>query len=374
MAITTDIIVIGGGMAGSSAAYELAEGHRVIVLEREDQTGYHSTGRSAATLIESYGNRVINGLTVASRSFLEAPPPVFGEATLCEPRGMLIIARDDQLQSLEAELAEGADRVVKLSAQEAVDRLPVLDPAYLTAAIFDDSALDLDVHAIQQGYVKGLRARGGEVRTGSEVRAIERSNGIWRVVTPAETFEAPVLVNAGGAWADEIAGLAGVEPLGLVPKRRTLISVDPPDGVSVSDWPMVVDVDEEFYFKPDAGRILASPADETPSEPTDAQPEELDVAIAVARLERATTIRVRRVGHRWAGLRSFFADKTPVAGEDPAAAGFYWLAGQGGYGIMTSPAMAWLITSCVTGSALPPALTQAGITTDDLSPLRLRRN
>jgi D-arginine dehydrogenase len=371
MATTTDFIVIGGGMAGSSAAYELAAFGRVYLLERENQPGYHSTGRSAATLIDTYGNPVVNGLTVASRTFIESPPAVFGDDPVFERRGMLLIAREDQLPSLDREMAAAPGKFARLTGAEAVARIPVLDPDYVAAAVHDSTAIDLDVHAIQQGYLRGARERGAETLMGAEVRRLERADGLWQVTTDSDTYTAPVVVNAAGAWADAIAGLAGLAPLGVVPKRRTAINIDPPDGISVASWPMAVDVDEQFYFKPDAGRLLVSPADETPSPPVDAQPEELDIAIAVDRFERATTMAVRRVSHQWAGLRCFVADKTPVAGAASDADGFYWLVGQGGYGIMTAPAMAWAIAAAITGEDLPPDLARTGVTTADLSPDRL---
>jgi D-arginine dehydrogenase len=265
MATTTDFIVIGGGMAGSSAAYELAAFGRVHLLERENQPGYHSTGRSAATLIDTYGNPVVNGLTVASRTFIESPPAVFGDDPVFERRGMLLIAREDQLPSLDREMAAAPGKFARLTGAEAVARIPVLDPDYVAAAVHDSTAIDLDVHAIQQGYLRGARERGAETLMGAEVRRLERADGLWQVTTDSDTYTAPVVVNAAGAWADAIAGLAGLAPLGVVPKRRTAINIDPPDGVSVASWPMAVDVDEQFYFKPDAGRLLVSPADETPS-------------------------------------------------------------------------------------------------------------
>ena len=206
---------------------------------------------------------------------------------------------------------------------------------------------------------------------GAEVRGLHRADGLWHVATGAETYLAPTVVNAAGAWADMVAEMAGLRALGIIAKRRTAVNIDPPDEVSVAAWPMTIDVDEQFYFKPDAGRLMLSPADETPSSPVDAQPEELDIAIAIDRFERATTMSVRRVGHQWAGLRCFVADKTPVAGAAPDTEGFFWLAGQGGYGIMTAPAMAWAIAAAATGSRFPAVLTEVGLSADQLSPARL---
>lgn len=349
-------------MGGSSAAYELSRLGRVILLERETQPGYHSTGRSAATLIESYGNEVVCRLTMASRDFYQNLPKTLGGPAVLGVRGLLVIARDDQLGVLDKEIAGAIGTVERLTAKQAADRHPALAPDYLAAAMFDPSAADLDVHAIQQAYLRSLRERGGQLTTGAEVRSIGRTKGKWVVETSAGPFEAPVLVNAAGAWADEIARLAGIRPIGLQPKRRTAINVEPPEGMTVDQWPMVLDVEEQFYFKPDAGHVLASPADETDSPPTDAQPDELDVALAVDRLERASVIRVRRVLHRWAGLRSFVADHTPVAGAAPDAEGFFWLAAQGGNGIMCAPALAQIIAAAVAAEDLPDNLTRHGLT------------
>jgi D-arginine dehydrogenase len=231
--------------------------------------------------------------------------------------------------------------------------------------------MDIDVHALHQGFLRGLRARGGGVLCKAEVRALERCRGHWRVQTAAGGFAAPLLVNAAGAWADEIGRLAGAAPIGLVPKRRTAITFDPPKGAAIDRWPAVIDIDEQWYFKPEAGRLLASPADETPSPPCDAQPDDYDVAVLVDRLTRRTTLPVPRIRARWAGLRSFVADKTVVAGFDARVDGFFWLAGQGGYGIQTAPAVARVASALVGGAAIPPDVAELGVDAAALSPSRL---
>ena len=245
-------------------------------------------------------------------------------------------------------------------------------PAYVAAGIYEADATDMDVHGIHNGFLKTLRARGGHVVTGAEVTALARRGDRWHATTPAGEFSAPVLINAAGAWCDALARLAGVKPVGLVPKRRTAFTFDPPAGADVHPWPAVIDIDETFYFKPEAGKILGSPADETPIEPCDVQPEELDIAEAVARIERASSLRVKRLDHKWAGLRSFVADKTPVVGMDDAAEGFFWLAGQGGYGIMTSPALGRTVASLLTAGTIPEDLAALGVTTEALLPARCR--
>ncbi len=352
---TADALVIGAGIAGASAAFALArEGLRVVLLERESQPAYHTTGRSAALFIKSYGNATIRRLTVASEPFYEDPPAGFSEVPLLTPRGFMFIARPEQRERLEEELAF-ARRFVpgarRLDAQEARAMVPLLRPDYLAAAMLDPEARDLDVGAIMGGYLRGLRAGGGELFCDAEVLDLRREGGIWRVESRAGRFEAPVLVDAAGAWADEIAKLAGLAPLGLVPKRRTAFLVDPPPGTEIGSWPLVADVEEQFYIKPDAGRILCSPADETPSPPCDAAPEELDIAIAIDRTQRAFDLPIRHVRHRWAGLRTFAPDNTPVLGFDPRTDGFFWLAGQGGYGIQTAPAMASLAAALLAGGS-----------------------
>lgn len=373
-----DAIVIGAGIAGASVACELAATRRVLLLERESQPGYHATGRSAALFTETYGNATMRALTRASKGFLSTPPPGFASTPLLAPRGTLLVARSDQLPALRRAGEECAALVGNLawrSAEEILAWLPCFAPGQVAAGLFEPDAMDIDVHALHQGFLRGLRARGGTLVCGAEVRALEHGRQSWRAHTSAGEFAAPLLVNAAGAWADEIGRLAGAAPLGVVPKRRTAITFDPPPGMTVDHWPAVIDVDEQWYFKPDAGRILASPADETPSPPCDAQPDEYDVALLVDRLARVTRLAVPRIRARWAGLRSFVEDKTIVAGFDPDVDGFFWLAGQGGYGIQTAPAVARAAAALVSRAAIPADIAELGIDAAALSPSRpsLRR-
>lgn len=368
-----DIVVIGGGMAGASSAFELAAAHKVIVLERESACGYHSTGRSAASFTENYGSPVIRRLAAASRRFFEAPPAGLAPTPLVAPRGMVTIGRADQLGRLAGELARGREIVAdmhEMAPGNVLERVPVLRRDYVAGAFFEPRSRDIDVHATHQVFLKGLRARGGTIVTDAEVTALERREGVWQIETRAGRFAAPIIVDAAGAWADEVASLAGARSIGLVPKRRTAFNVDPPPGIRVVDWPLVNDVGEEFYFKPDAGRLLVSPADATPSPPVDAQPEEEDVAIGVVWLEEVTTIKVGRVAHKWAGLRSFVADGSPVIGWDDAVDGFFWLAAQGGYGIKTAPALARATASLIADEGLPIDLRELGLAERDLAPAR----
>ncbi|MDH3664230.1 MAG: FAD-binding oxidoreductase, partial [Alphaproteobacteria bacterium] len=328
---TVDVIVIGAGIAGASAAYALSEAASVLLLEREDQPGYHTTGRSAAVFAPAYGNRPIRQLTAASRAFYDDRAGGLAEGPVLKPRGELLIARSDQLNALdraEADLGQDIDELERLDADQAIARMPALRPGHVAAALADSSAMDMDVAAIHQGFLAGFRRRGGRLLVDAEVTTLRPLRAGWEVVSKAGTFRAEVVINAGGAWADEIADLAGAARIGLVPKRRTAFIFDPNAPID-PNWPVLVDVDEAFYFRPESGLLLGSPADETPSPPVDAQPEELDVALAVDRIERATVWRIARITRRWAGLRSFVADMTPVVGFDPALRGFFWLAGQG---------------------------------------------
>ena len=371
-----DVIIVGAGIAGASAGYFLSQSHKVVLLEREDQPGYHATGRSAALFTEAYGNASVRALTMGSRSFFESPPDGFADAPLLTPRGVMFVGRADQLETIErqyGDVSPSSRTVRRLSTAEILARCPVLRADYVAGGLEEPDCMDIDVASLHQGYLKGLRARGGKVVTDAQVRAqTPASGGGWVVDTPAGRFQAAVLVNAAGAWADEVAELAGVRPAGLTPRRRTVMLIDPPDGVDSASWPMVVDADEELYFKPDAGKLLLSPADETPSPPCDAQPEELDIAIAIDRLEKMTTLGVRRVDHKWAGLRTFAPDKSLIAGFDPDVDGFFWLAGQGGYGIQTSPSMGRIAAALIAGDEFPADLAALGLGKDILGVERLR--
>lgn len=338
----------------------------------EEQPGYHATGRSAAIFAESYGNQVVRALTRASRAFLEAPGPGFAEHPLLLPRGLLFIARRDQLPHLDRLQREigAAGPVRRAEPAEAVARVPILRRDYLAAALVDEAAMDVEVHALHQGYLKVLKAAGGEVVTGARATSLERAGGAWTVRTSEGDFRAPLVVDAAGAWADEVGALAGALRIDLTPLRRTCLVVPAPPGVAVAGWPLVIDAEEAFYFKPDAGRILVSPADETPSTPCDARPADLDVAVAVDRFTACCDIEVSHVQRRWAGLRSFVADRTPVVGFDPRAPGFFWLAGQGGYGIQTAPALSRLCAALALGEPVPEDLAALGVTEADLSPRR----
>ena len=347
-----DIAVIGAGIAGASAACELAEKCKVVLIERESQPGYHTTGRSAAVYLKSYGNEVIKAVTWASEAFYRDPPEGFAEAPLLSPRGAMFIARAGQQHLLDRELEMIRPFVPsarRLSAGEVRAIVPELRADYVTAGLLDSEAEDIDVDALLQGYLRRFKARGGKLLVDAELTGLESCGQSWRLKTKAGEVEAQTVVNAAGAWADEVARLAGLGALGLVPKRRSAFIVDGPPGVDCSAWPVVADIEEQFYFRPQSGALFCSPADETPSPPCDAQPEELDIAIAADRIMKALDIEIRRIRSSWAGLRTFAPDKSLILGFDPRACGFFWLAGQGGYGIQTAPAMAVLAATSVLG-------------------------
>jgi D-arginine dehydrogenase len=366
-----DVVVIGAGIAGASLAAELASRRRVVLLEMEEQPGHHTTGRSAAIFAEGYGNAVVRALTRASRSFLTAPPSGFAEHPLVAPRGWMFVARQDQLAVLAQLERELAGSLHAISPAEAIARAPILRREYVADALWDESAMDVDVHALHHGFLRLLRAAGGELVTSARVRGLDRVGAAWRVDTEQGTLEAPLVVNAAGAWADEVGRLAGAMRIGLVPMRRTIVLLDPPPGIELARCPLVIDAEEEFYFKPESGKILASPADETPSPPCDAHADDLDVAITVDRITRACDLEVRHIPRRWAGLRSFVADRTPVAGFDLHAEGFFWFAGQGGYGIQTAPALARLAAALALGDDVPDDIAAAGVSARDVAPGRL---
>ncbi|MGI9452531.1 MAG: NAD(P)/FAD-dependent oxidoreductase, partial [Geminicoccaceae bacterium] len=320
----------------------------------------------------AYGNAAIRQLTKASLPFFESHASGLSPHPVISPRGELMIARSDQLLALEAveqALSQEFSGLERLSADDVTARVPALRKDYVAAGLASHSAADLDVAAIHQGYLSGFRKRGGKLVVDAEVLALDEQTKGWLVKSKAGDFKAELVVNAAGAWADEIAALAGVPPVSLVPKRRTAFIFDPASTIDAS-WPVVFDIDETFYFKPDSGLMFGSPADETPMPPSDVQPEELDVALAIDRIERATEWQIKRVTRRWAGLRSFVADKTPVVGRDASKPSFFWLAGQGGYGIQTSPAIARVAFALATGQDLPDDIQRTGLAIRDLAPER----
>ncbi|ANH03797.1 FAD-binding oxidoreductase [Shinella sp. HZN7] len=370
---TFDIAIIGGGIAGLSLAYFLSPHRSVVVLEREGALGYHSTGRSAAEFTLRDNAPPVNALARASHDFLTRPPEGFAVVPLLIERGSIILGTAEKAalvrERFEAAQALGV-AVEWLDEAAMLARAPMLDPAYAAAAYFDPDYWDIEVDALLQAYARHARRHGAQILEGRAFSGARRDAGAWRIEAGDETISAGMLVNAAGGWADTVATLSGVRPVGIVPHRRTAITVDLPDGIDASRLPEINEVEELFYFKPEGGRLLASPADATPCEPADVQPEELDVAYAAHYVEEATTLAVRRVFRSWAGMRSFSADRLPVIGPAGDESSFFWLAGQGGYGILTSPALGSLSAALLTASPVPEPLAREGITAETFSPRR----
>ncbi|NKB37030.1 MAG: FAD-dependent oxidoreductase [Gammaproteobacteria bacterium] len=344
---SNDIIIIGAGIAGVSAGALLAEHANVRIIEMETQPGYHSSGRSAAFFSPPYGNSVVRAFTAASEQFFRDPPTGFSDVELIRPRDCLFIARPDQKGSLQ-DMHTEIPSLLKRTSTQIVDQVPILGVDNLAGGLLDISGGDLDVNEIMQGYLRKFRSHNGKIENATMVESLSRKDGLWRIDTGKQNWYSPIVINAAGAWADTIAAMAGLTGLDITPKRRTALLIDAPSGEDISDWPLCIDIDEQFYFKPDAGQLLISPADETPSAACDAQPEEMDIALAVDRFEQASGLEVNKINHKWAGLRSFAPDKTFVAGFDSRANGFFWLAGQGGYGVQTAPALAALSVTLLT--------------------------
>ena len=370
-----DFIIVGAGIGGASIAYWLSRHASVLVLEREAHAGYHSTGRSAALFMASYGPPQVRALTLASRAFFDAPPAGFCAHKLLSPRGALVFAGEGQQAALDAHEAlvrSVSGAVSRLDAYAARQLLPALRGEGLLGAVLEQDADDIDVDALLQGFLRGARGNGGKVVFDAGVQSLRRREGAWEVATRQGVFRAPVVVNAAGAWAEAIGAMAGAAPVGLVPKRRSALLFEPPAGLRTGHWPMFMDAEQSFYIKPDAGMLLGSPCNADPVEPHDVQAEELDIAIAIDAIERMTTLTVRRPKHVWAGLRSFVGDGEFAGGYDGAVPGLFWAAGQGGYGIQTAPAAGLLYDALLRGQPLPSELARFGVDPAALSPARLR--
>ncbi len=373
----SDVLIVGGGVAGLSLAAALSGHRRVTVLEAEDAIGHHSSGRSATFSHFGIGNEIVRGLTAASRAFFQRPPAGFSEVPVSRTATALFVATEEMLPALdtiERAMRPHAPGIRRAGEGEMRLLFPPLRTGRgaVTAGIVDSDGLRLDADSLLQGYARAIRSKGGKVLTGQRVAEVAAEGGGWTLVTESgERHSATILVNAAGAWADGVARMAGVGPLGLSPLRRTIIIVDPPAGAQVAAWPFVKTVVDDFYILPEGGRLAASPVDEVPDDPCDAQPEDYDIALAAWKVEQYTTLSVPRVQHRWAGLRTFTSDRTPVAGFDPFVPGFFWLAGQGGFGLQTAPAMAEAAAALLLSTAWPEQLAALGISPHVLAPERL---
>ena len=371
-----DVAVIGGGIAGTSVAAELSKDRRVLLLEMESQPGYHTTGRSAAVYAAVYGPSPIRALTRASRAFFASPSTSQFNTALFRPRPIMMIARQEQAFALDQTIAEvGVMTPVERINESAMRKLnPLVKKGYASAAMLDMSGEDIDVAALHQGYLRQFRDFGGDLRCNATVLGLTHTGRDWQINTGVGEFTVYTIVNAAGAWAEHIGGLAQAESIGLIPKRRTAAIVAAPTELApdiLASLPITIDIEENFYLKPDAGRLLISPADETPSPACDAQPEDMDIALCVERIEEAFDLQVHRIESKWAGLRSFVADKCPVVGYSTTAPAFFWLAGQGGYGIQTAPALARLAASQVLQRPVPEDIAAEGVDLSEIDPSRL---
>lgn len=371
-----DVVIVGAGIAGASLAWQLAGRRSVLLLEREEQPGRHATGRSAAMFMESYGPPGVRALTRASRAFYTQPPAGFAASALLARRGVLYLAAPGQetlLHDTQRTLSQHGAALRVLGADAALGLLPCLRPQALHGALFDPAAEDIDVHALHQGYLRGARQRGTELRTAVAPHAARHDGRRWEIgLSGGQSVRATQVVNAAGAWADELGALFGAAPIGLQPKRRSAFTFRAPEGFEVGGWPAVVGIDESYYFKPDAGQLLGSPANADPVAPHDVLPEELDIALGIHAIEAATTLTIRRPTSTWAGLRSFVADGEPVIGFDPRCPGFFWLAAQGGYGIQSAAAAAELAAALLCGPPLPDSLAARAVDPLMFAPQRLR--
>lgn len=360
-----DIAIIGGGIAGLSLAAQLAGQVDLAVLEAEEQTGYHATGRSAAIFAQNYGPRLIRALTAWSA-------PVFAQMDVLSPRGLVragTLGQTDAIRALYEDMSQDTP-LTWLDEAALAERVPLLRPDVMVAGFENPAAADMDVAGIMQRYERAAQGAGAQFLTRFRVSFAARKDDAWVLRDDrGQELRASIVVNAAGAWADEVAALCGAAPVGLVPKRRSAVTFDAPEGFDCNAMPMVVDAEESFYAKPEGGRIMGSPADETPSPATDARPEEIDIAICLDRIERAFQVSTLRPQATWAGLRTFAPDGLPVCGWDSNQRGFFWLAGQGGYGVQTAPALARLAADALTDGPLTEMI---GVTPEAVSPARLQ--
>jgi D-arginine dehydrogenase len=367
MTRTADVAIVGGGISGASLAARLAGRAKTIILEMEQSPGYHATGRSAAMFEPSFGPPAIRALTLASGPFLREPPDGFCETPLVAPRGVLLCAEPgDEPLLEEARLRGYAD----LTLADAKRMVPALRTEALIAALYDEATLDVDVDALHRASLRQHRRAGGESIFNARVLAAERRGGAWALATAAGDVSAPVVVNAAGAWADALAALFGLPPLGLQPKRRSAAIVPPPPVENFPRWPQVFAAREDFYCKPMGGKLMISPSDAEPMDPHDAFADDLVLAEGIAACERVLAIEVKRIERSWGGLRTFAPDGAPVAGYDPSAEGFFWLAGQGGYGIQIAPALSAVAATLLLGDQSPDL--PRGVKATALGPARFR--
>jgi D-arginine dehydrogenase len=368
-----DVLVIGGGIAGASVGYFLAPSRKVLLVERERGYGYHTSGRSAAEWTACHFDGLMRALVVYGRPFLDAPPAGFADRPLLERRGNLMFALEGgetQADEFYAQALPDNPQLKIPTVDEIRAIAPYLRTELIRRAIWDPDNCEIDVDALHQGFLRGLRQAGGETRAGVELMGAQRKDGVWHARVGDEIVTAEVIVNAAGAWGDPVAALCGVAPLGLEPRRRTAFTYDP--GFDATGVPVIDEMGSGFYFKSSGPVLMVSPGDQTPSVPCDAQPEEYDLAVAVDQLETLTTLRVQKMRARWAGLRTFTRDEHPVAGFDEQAPGFFWLVGQGGGGIMSASGLGDLAARIIVGDPWPTAAHALQLSIESLSPARVR--
>jgi D-arginine dehydrogenase len=367
-----DIIVIGAGIAGASVAAHLAEFKRVLILEMEDRPGFHTTGRSAATFEPNYGPPPILAFTRASNGFFVNPPQGFSDGPLLVPRPSLFFEAEGQEIFTEKLLASGSG-LEELSEAQALKYFPILRKGYAKHTFLDPHTGDLDVDLLHRGYLKLFKSRGGQLLNNAAAEAIGHVGKNWRIITPQGIYESEILVNAAGAWGDVVAAKSGVKPIGLQPKRRSIGVIPVDDIQGAADFPLVTDMGETWYAKPQSGKMIVSSADATPVDPHDAYADDMAIAEGIERLMTATTIEVNHLDHSWGGLRTFAPDGSPVIGYDPHTEGFFWLVGQGGYGIQSAPALSRTAAAMILGEKLPQDVMDAGLLLDDILPGRLSK-
>lgn len=365
------VIIVGAGIAGASIAYFLRDRAQVIIMDKEEFPGIHATGRSAAVYYPPHGSPLTQLLSRASRDFLGKPPDGFVEGPILRSRQLLCIAREDQLTTLRSKVS-GWDKgqASILSGRAARAHLPILDVDRIAAAAVLPDFFDIDVDRLHQGFLRASLDAGARLLLGTAVERMDWSNEHWRISTGKGDYHCDIVVNAAGAWADEVGLMAGSRALGLIAKRRTVVSFDGPPGADCRDWPFVLDADEEFYMKPEGGRLMASPCDCDPLPPGDVHADEIDVATAVHRVMQATTLEISSIRHRWSGLRTFARDEEPVIGFDPVLPRFFWSVGQGGAGLQSAPAWGRAAASLLRDGQMPEDLISLGVSQASVAPAR----
>jgi D-arginine dehydrogenase len=370
--MTVDFLVVGAGIAGASIAAHLSETHSVLLIDMEERAGYHTTSRSAASYEPNYGPPPMLAFTRASDHFFRNTPPGFADAPILSHRGSLFFEAEGQTERTE-KLLKNAAGLKEISITAATELYPVLRPDYASRCFFDGNTADLDVDLLHRGYLRLFKSRGGTLLLSSLISSAERKVQQWHVICGQTAISANTIINAAGAWGDVVAHMCGAKPVGLIPKRRSIGVVPMPEGLDFQHWPMVTDVGETWYAKPQSGKLIVSSADATPVEPHDAYADDMAIAEGVDRLMTATTLEVERLDHNWGGLRTFAPDGNPVVGFDPSTDGFFWLVGQGGYGIQSCPALSITAAGMARGLPIAKDILDLGLKPHDINPARFSK-